>query len=160
MGDLLVDQLRLMASAYPDEVAYRNLGDQSSITFARWEEDSNRLAGGLLARGVAKGDRVAIYLESARILHWIVAYAAVHKLGAVSVPTNNRLSPSEVRVIFEHAGVRAVLTDSAHAAAVIPLVGSIPELELVVTVDPPAKCRPDHVCPDLKAASTWILSQR
>ena len=37
MVDLLPDQLRLMAAAYPDEVAYRNLGDGSSITFGRWE---------------------------------------------------------------------------------------------------------------------------
>jgi ribonucleotide monophosphatase NagD (HAD superfamily) len=30
----------------------------------------------------------------------------------------------------------------------------------IVTVDPPASCRPDHVCPDLKAARDWILKQR
>ena len=135
MADLLPDQLRLMASAYPDEVAYRNLGDGSSITFARWEEISNRLARGLRDRGVAKGDRVAIYLEPARILDWIVAYAAVHKLGAVSVPVNDRLSPTEVQVILEHAGVGAVVTSGAFAATVAPLVGTFPELETVVTVD-------------------------
>ena len=135
MADLLPDQLRLMASAYPDEVAYRNLGDGSSITFARWDEDSNRLARGLRDRGVAKGDRVAIYLEPARILDWIVAYAAVHKLGAVSVPVNDRLSPTEVQVILEHAGVGAVVTSAAFAATVAPLVGTFPELETVVTVD-------------------------
>jgi hypothetical protein len=33
--DLLTDQLALMASAYPDEIAYRNLGDDSAITFAQ-----------------------------------------------------------------------------------------------------------------------------
>ena len=60
MADLLPDQLRLMASTYPDEVAYRNLGDGSSITFGRWETESNRLAHGLQARGIGKGDLVAI----------------------------------------------------------------------------------------------------
>ena len=135
MADLLPDQLRLMASAYPDEVAYRNLGDGTSITFARWEEVSNRLARGLVDRRIAKGDRVAIYLEPLRILEWIVAYAAVHKIGAVCVPVNDRLSPSEVQVILEHAGVSAAVTSSAFAASVVLLVGTIPELETVVTVD-------------------------
>ena len=135
MADLQPDQLRLMASAYPEEVAYRNLGDGTSITFARWEEDSNRMARGLRDRGITKGDRVAVYLEPVRILDWIVAYAAVHKLGAVCVPVNNRLSPSEVQNILEHAGVRAVFTSSLYAAAVTPLVGTFPELEFVVTAD-------------------------
>ena len=83
MADLLPDQLRLMASAYPDEVAYRNLGDESSITFGRWETESNRLAHGLQAKGVRKGDLVAIDLEAEQILDFIVTYSAVHKIGAV-----------------------------------------------------------------------------
>ena len=105
MADRLPDQLRLMASTYPDKVAYRNLDDGSSITFIRWERESNRLARGLQGRGVGKGDLVAIYLEADQILDWIVAYSAVHKLGAVAVPMNNRLSPPEVRGILEHAEV-------------------------------------------------------
>ena len=91
-----------MAGAYPDEVAYRNLEDGSSITFARWERESSRLARGLLGRGVGRGDLVAICLESSRILDWIVTYNAVHMLGATAVPMNNRLSGPEVRAILDH----------------------------------------------------------
>ena len=79
MADRLPDQLRLMASTYPDEVAYRNLGDGSAITFIRWEKESNRLARGLQEQGVHKGDLVAICLEAEGILDFIVAYSAVHK---------------------------------------------------------------------------------
>ncbi|HEY0225670.1 MAG TPA: AMP-binding protein, partial [Mycobacterium sp.] len=64
-----------MASAYPDEVAYRNLGSvggESSITFGRWEAESNRLAHGLQGKGVRKGDLVAIDLEAEQILDFIV----------------------------------------------------------------------------------------
>ena len=86
MTELLTDQLRTMAGAYPAETAYRNLGDDSSITFDQWERRSNRLAHGLAARGVAKGDRVALLMRAEDILSWIVAYSAVHKLGAVAVP--------------------------------------------------------------------------
>ena len=126
MVDLLPDQLRLMASAYPDEVAYRNLGDGSSITFGRWEQESNRLAHGLQATGVGKGDLVAIYLEAQQILDFIVTYSAVHKIGAVSVPMNNRLSPPEVRSILEHAEVTAVVCSGAFEDAVAPLLGIPP----------------------------------
>jgi acyl-CoA synthetase (AMP-forming)/AMP-acid ligase II len=110
MADLLPDQLRLMAAAYPGEIGYRNLDGGASITFAEWDRQSNRLARGLASKGVTKGDRVAIYLEPEQILDWIVTYSAVHKLGAVAVPTNNRLSVPEAQAIFEHAEVTAIVT--------------------------------------------------
>ena len=126
-----------MAAAYPDEVAYRNVGDESSITFLEWEKESNRLARGLQAMGVAKGDLVAIYLEAGQILDWIVTYSAVHKIGAVSVPTNNRLSGPEVRAIFEHAEVTAIVTSGAYEEAVVALLGSLASLCCVVTTGQP-----------------------
>jgi acyl-CoA synthetase (AMP-forming)/AMP-acid ligase II len=135
--DLLPDQLRLMASSYPDEVAYRNLGDGSSITFGQWERESNRLAHGLRARGVAKGDLVALYLEADQILAFIVSYSAVHKIGAVSVPMNNRLSPPEVQSILEHAEPTAVICTAALAPAVAPLLGSLQSLAVAATVGEP-----------------------
>jgi acyl-CoA synthetase (AMP-forming)/AMP-acid ligase II len=132
----LPDQLRLMASAYPDEVAYRNLADGTSITFVRWERESNRLARGLRARGVGKGDLVAICLEAERILDFIVAYSAVHKLGAVSVPVNNRLSPPELRSILQHADVTAMVTSGAYEEAVGPILDTLGSLVVVATVEP------------------------
>lgn len=123
-----------MASAYPDKVAYRNLGDGSSLTFLQWERESNRLARGLQARGVGKGDLVAILLEAERILDFIVTYSAVHKLGAVTVPMNNRLSPPEVRAILEHAEVTAIVTSGAYDQAVAPLLGALRSLTTVATV--------------------------
>ncbi len=135
MVDLQTDQLRLMASTFPHEVAYRNLGDGSSITFGQWERESNRLAHGLSRRGTAKGDLVAIYLEAEHILDFIVTYSAVHKLGAVSVPMNNRLSPPEARSILEHAEVKAIVASGSLEAGIAPLVGALPSLSLVATVD-------------------------
>jgi len=106
-----------MASTYPDETAYRNLGDGSSITFGHWETESNRLAHGLRATGVRKGDLVAIALEAEQILDFIVSYSAVHKIGAVAVPVNNRLSPPEMLSILEHAEVTAVVYRNPEATA-------------------------------------------
>jgi acyl-CoA synthetase (AMP-forming)/AMP-acid ligase II len=134
MPDRLPDQLRLMASAYPDKVAYRNLGDDSSITFLRWEQESNRLARGLHERGIGKGDLVAIYLAAEQILDFIVAYSAVHKLGAVAVPMNNRLSPPEARAILEHAEAKAIIAGGAYAEAIAPIIGARAGLAVVALV--------------------------
>ena len=95
-GDLQVDQLRFMARRDADAVAYRDLDAGTAITFAEWDARSNRLARALVEHGIAPGDRVSIYLPSDEALRWIVAYAAVHKAGAVVVPTNTRLSVPEL----------------------------------------------------------------
>ena len=122
MSVLLVDQLRLMAGHVPDAIAYRTV-DGEHITFAAWEAESNRLARGLVGRGVAKGDRVAIYLDSADVLRWIVAYAAVHKAGAVAVPTNTRLVARELAFVLGHAEVAAIVTGGPLREAARGLAG-------------------------------------
>ena len=133
-GRLLVDQLRLMASHFPDEVAYRCL-DVEDITFAGWETESNRLARGLVGTGVAKGDRVGLYLPAEEALHWIVAYAAVHKAGAVAVPVNTRLSRPELEAILGHAEASALVSGGELLPAAQQLEGSVPSLKWVVEPD-------------------------
>src|SRR5207248_2044550 len=79
-GHLLVDQLRLMADHHPDEVGFRVL-DGDELTFADWEQASNRFGRTLQSAGVEKGDRVAIYVVGDDALGWVVSYAGVHKAG-------------------------------------------------------------------------------
>jgi len=117
-----------MARLYPDEVGYRNLDEGTSLTFAAWETESNRLARGLIGSGVAPGDRVSIYLPGEEVLAWVVAYAAVHKAGAIAVPTNTRMSVGELASILDHAGATVVITSPdllATLAAARPDVASI-----------------------------------
>ena len=121
---LLVDQLRLMAAHVPNETAYRTI-DGDHITFSAWEAESNRLARGLVERGVAKGDRVAVYLDSVDVLRWIVAYAAVHKAGAVAVPTNTRLVARELAFVLGHAEVAAIITGGPLTDAAGGLAGIV-----------------------------------
>ena len=60
-------------------------GDER-LTFAQLDEISDRLALGLVARGIAKGDRVAIAMRNCPA--WIVAYMAVLKAGAIATLLN------------------------------------------------------------------------
>ncbi len=114
-GPLLVDQLRFMAARYPDETGYADLNVGASLTFAQWNAQSNQVARWLVDQGVGKQDRVALYMESNHCLQWIVAYAAIHKAGAVMVPVNTRLSLDEVKAIVGHAEPSAIITNDALA---------------------------------------------
>jgi acyl-CoA synthetase (AMP-forming)/AMP-acid ligase II len=131
-GDLQVDQLRFMAGRHGSELAYRDLDAGTAITFAEWDEQSNRLARALGELGVEAGDRVSIYLPGDEALRWIVAYAAVHKAGAVAVPTNTRLTLPELVTILGHAEVRAVVTCSALLDTARAVADAVPSLQLVI----------------------------
>jgi acyl-CoA synthetase (AMP-forming)/AMP-acid ligase II len=132
-GTLQVDQLRHMAREHGDQIAYRNLGAGTTLTFTEWDEQSNQLARFLVSRGIAKGDRVSVYLPSDEVLRWIVAYAAVHKAGAVAVPTNTRLTARELTTILGHAEIRAMFTCGDLLATANEVRGQVPSLDLIVT---------------------------
>ncbi len=111
-------------------------------TWTETVERVARVAGGLKALGVRPGDRVAILaLNSDR--YYELLYA-IPWLGAVMVPVNTRLAPSEIAYILEDSGARVLFVDGAtkgHAAA---LAGTIPSVEAILYLDddePPAGLR-------------------
>jgi acyl-CoA synthetase (AMP-forming)/AMP-acid ligase II len=112
---LLTESLRAMAEAYGNKTAY-SIVDGDSVTFAQWDADANRLAHGLVAAGIEPGDRVAIHVSMDNALRWMVGYAALHRVGAVAVPLNPRLTPFEVNGMLTHCGARGVIADDARVA--------------------------------------------
>ena len=71
-------------------------GDER-LTFADLDRASDRVAQGLVARGIAKGDRVGIAMRNCPA--WIVSYMGVVKAGAVATLLNGWWQPYEM----EHA---------------------------------------------------------
>src|SRR5690242_1201074 len=83
-----------------------------------------RIAGGLSALGIDKGDRVAILaLNSDR---YFEALFAVPAAGAAIVPINTRLAPPEIAFILDDSGAKALLVDNAF----VPMIGRISGLSL------------------------------
>jgi acyl-CoA synthetase (AMP-forming)/AMP-acid ligase II len=101
--------LRKLAEAFDDGVAWRNVTEGTEMTLGEWHRRSNRLARGLLGRGVAKGDRVGLCIGNDEPHEWLVAYMGIHKAGAVAVPLLARLGGTELARVLRHAGVGLVL---------------------------------------------------
>lgn len=141
MTGLLIDQLRMMAAHFPGKAAYTDVSADRAITFSEWDAESDRLAGVLLQAGVAKGERVAIYIGANEPLEWIVAYAATHKAGAVAIPTSTRLARREVEFVLRHAEVVAAFASRSTAELLLDARSALPTLGLVITTfEAPAGC--------------------
>jgi long-chain acyl-CoA synthetase len=90
----------------PDAVAihYRD----SALTFGGLDERSGAFAAALARRGVARGDRVALYLQN--VPEFVVAVLAAWKLGAIAVSVNPMLKEREVRTLLDDCEPVALVT--------------------------------------------------
>jgi fatty-acyl-CoA synthase len=116
---------------FPEKVGVVD-GDRR-VTYRELGQRVYRLASALRARGIGKGDRVALLLRNS--LEMLEAHFAVPQLGAIMVPINVRLSSGEIQYILEHSGARALLLDTELASLVEPVRSQLPGLELIVDVD-------------------------
>jgi acetyl-CoA synthetase len=117
-------------------------GDVRTVTYAELAVEVNRLAGGLAALGVGRGDVVAIYMPNA-----IEAFTAVHacnRIGAIYTILFSGFGPDAVRsrLAASRAKVVIVLDASYRRGRLIPLLdtlraarGQVPSVEHAVVVD-------------------------
>ena len=92
------------------------------------------VAKGLVAEGIAPGDRVA--LMSHTRYEWTLLDFAIWAAGAVGVPVYETSSAEQVRWILSDADVRlAVVETPAHAALVEGIRGELPHLDGVQVID-------------------------
>lgn len=94
------------STKYPDMVAIRFMGIE--ITFRELDTLSTRFANGLMARGVKKGDRVAVHLPNCP--QFAVAYYGIMKTGAVFVPCSPLLVEREMEYQLNDSGAETLIT--------------------------------------------------
>ncbi len=124
------------ALADPDRPAIiwqRPDGLVEPVTFGQLEEDSNRLANVLAARGIRRGDRVAIILSQGPAA--AVAHIAIYKMGAVAVPLAALFGPDALAFRLANSGARALLTNAEGVAKLGEIRDGLGELSVVLSID-------------------------
>ena len=104
--------LDLHAELRPDAPAV--VGPGGPLSWRELRERVTRLAGGLAARGVGRGDRVAILAQNDA--RYFETYLALAWLGALAVPLNTRLAPAELAFQLADAEARLWLVGDSLAA--------------------------------------------
>lgn len=92
----------------------------------------DRLCAVLRARGIGKGDRLLVHSRNSNAM--FESMWATFKLGAVWVPTNFRLTPSEVAYLAATSRARAMLRDHGFAAHADAVRAAGPWCETVLAV--------------------------
>ncbi len=103
---------------------------QQRITYAELELSANRLAHGLIAQGVERGDRVAIHMDNSA--EAVVALFAVLKAGAVFLIINPTTKTNKLAYILNNCRARALIATARRLAQHEGLHDRTPHLRTVV----------------------------
>jgi long-chain acyl-CoA synthetase len=77
-------------------------------TYSRLDAEAARLAGAWLARGLDRGDRVAMLLPNRP--EALIVYLACFKAGLAAVPLDYRYQPPQINYVLRHSGSRMLIS--------------------------------------------------
>ncbi|MFJ9965583.1 class I adenylate-forming enzyme family protein [Streptomyces avermitilis] len=103
--DSLVHAVRRAAADTPERTALAYFDGR--ITYRALDELSDSVAGYLAARGLERGDRVAILLQNSP--HFVLALLGAWKAGAIVVPVNPMYKSGEVTHVLKDGEVAALV---------------------------------------------------
>jgi amino acid adenylation domain-containing protein len=120
--------LTASARRFDDKVAL--VVGAERLTYRDLDRASDRLAGALTARGIARGDRVVIFMDNCR--EAVIAIFAVLKAGAVFSPINPSTKADKLAYVINNCRARALITQDKLRAAANAALAEAPSIALVV----------------------------
>ena len=106
----VVSMLRASVERGPQDEAVVEL-EGPRVSYQQLWDTASRVAGGLRAAGVTRGDRVAIRYGNG--VDWVRAFFGTLMAGGVVVPVNTRFTDSEVAYVLEDSGASYVFEPTA-----------------------------------------------
>lgn len=131
MADLIHELIAAQANGTGDRPAL--LYKDDVLTYSALWETLQRVANGLMAAGIAAGERVAIYLP--KQLETVAAIFGTSSAGASFVPVNPLLKPPQVRYILQHSQARILFTSLQRLPALADELAHCQDLHTVVVID-------------------------
>lgn len=128
---LLHELVARAAACWPHRVAL--VQGERHVCYADLQAQVQGCAAGLLALGLQRGARVAIYLE--KRIETVVAGFAVPAAGAVLVPVNPLLKSMQVAHILNDSAAETLVTSAARFAVLAPALAGCTALRQVVLCD-------------------------
>ncbi|MFR9674893.1 AMP-binding protein [Streptomyces sp. TR06-5] len=112
LGETIGHNLDRTAAAHPDAEMLVDVPSGRRWSYARFVEDVDQLARGLLARGIGRGDRVGIWAVNCP--EWLLVQYATARIGAVMVNINPAYRTHELAYVLRQAGVAMLIASTTY----------------------------------------------
>ncbi|WAA12071.1 class I adenylate-forming enzyme family protein [Fervidibacillus halotolerans] len=106
---------------------------EKEYTYAQFNQEVNKLANGLLNKGIQKGDKVALMMKNSDL--FMIVFYAILKAGAVAVPINFRLTAREAAYILQDSDSVCVFFDGTYRELIQEAGKDNHQLKYMVCVD-------------------------
>ncbi len=141
LGDTIGANFDAAVSRYGEREALVDRPAGRRWTYAELAADVDAVALGLLAMGIAKGDRVGIWAPNCA--EWTLTQYATAKIGAILVNINPAYRVRELEFVLKQSGTRMLiaaqrLKTSDYAAMIEEVRPRCPALEFVVMLGSPS----------------------
>ena len=95
----IIDFVEKYTHEYADHVFLREKvnGKWTETSFEKTRKEGYRIAGGLMAMGLQKGERVSLFSEGRN--DWILSELGILYAGGINVPLSNKLEESSVQTL-------------------------------------------------------------
>jgi fatty-acyl-CoA synthase len=133
ISDTIGGMLEKITERYParDALIHSEKGTRYTYQLLSWQVD--RVASGLVAYGVKRGDHVAIW--AANIPEWLISMLAIAKLGGVFVPIDPGAGPEDLKYILDQAACGVLMVSGELVEETVSL--EIPSLLNTIVISPP-----------------------
>ncbi|MBQ9713078.1 MAG: AMP-binding protein, partial [Bacteroidales bacterium] len=132
----IIDFVERYTRKYPNHVYLREKPADSwkEITFSQTREETYRIAAGLMALGVEKGDKIALLSEGRAM--WVLAELGAMYAGAVDVPLSVNLGEGQDLIFrITHSEAKWVLVSGYQLAKIRKIMGDCPAIRKVIVFD-------------------------
>ncbi|MCX7678411.1 MAG: long-chain fatty acid--CoA ligase [Spirochaetes bacterium] len=132
IGEMFQDQVKKLQDKAC--VAAKMGGKYVDISWKEMDALIRKLAGYLMAEGIKKGDRVALF--SPNRYEWWVADQAILSIGAVNVPIYATNSAEEARYVIDHSGSKiCIVATEDHLSWVLAVKKKLKALKRILIFD-------------------------
>ncbi len=104
--------------------------EDERVSYDAWYRATAALAADLQARGIQKGDRVALAMRN--LPEFPAIYFAVVSIGAIIVPLNAWWKGNELSFALENSGAKAVFCDAERHVTIAPHLAELKNIETVI----------------------------
>jgi fatty-acyl-CoA synthase len=140
LGETIGANLERTVARFGDRDAVVSCHQGVRMSYAEFDAAVDRVASGLLAAGLQKGDRVGIW--SPNCAEWVIVQFATAKAGVILVNINPAYRTHEVEYALRQSGVKLLISARAfktsdYRAMIDEVRGGLPALQAVVYLDSP-----------------------
>jgi fatty-acyl-CoA synthase len=140
LGDTIDANLRAAVARFGDRDAVVDVATQRRLSYRDVDDAVEAVARGLLARGVATGDRVGIWAPNC--VEWYLVQYATARIGAILVNINPSYRTHEVEYVLRQAEVGTLVAAAAfktsdYRAMIDEVRGGLPQLTDVIYLGEP-----------------------